>query len=542
MGDAIEPAEKRAEALSLIARVQAQTHHFAEALSTTVIIEPAEKRAKALIGIASMQTQAGLQAGQILAEAASTAAAIDNHRTRAELLCRIAVAQAQAGSDSRPTLAKALSAAKGIKYTWWLHSLLPLLDIAEVLLSRKIQLSCWDQEPSASVQSRVEVLCEIAVAQAKAGLDAVPIFAKAFSATKSIKDSLWRIIFLSLLSKMGGLFELTVLDWSCERFNIAENRVKLLSRIAVAHTQAGLDPERTFDRALFTARAISDEGCRAEVLSVIADAQVRAGLDAGPIFAEAASVAKAIDHDELRDRTLSTIAPIMTQANSFAVATSAAKAITVARGRDTALRAIVSAQAKGGHFAEAVSTSTTIGYPEERAEALIEIAVLQTQAGLNAGPVLAEAASTAAAIAYRRTRAKVLSAIAVAQAQAGLNTGPIFSEAVSASGAIEDSKDRADVLRAIAIAQAQASDVTDSLSTVDMVSANQEDGLNGIGSAMAKLTDQSKARAALRAYLPRAARYVDSAWHSCGVVAKLYPDKSTELANFLIAFSRKSAS
>jgi hypothetical protein len=38
---------------------------------------------------------------------------------------------------------------------------------------------------------------------------------------------------------------------------------------------------------------------------------------------------------------------------------------------------------------------------------------------------------------------------------------------------------------------------------------------------------------------PRAAHYAESAWHSCGVVAQLYPEKSTDLANFLIAFSRR---
>lgn len=37
----------------------------------------------------------------------------------------------------------------------------------------------------------------------------------------------------------------------------------------------------------------------------------------------------------------------------------------------------------------------------------------------------------------------------------------------------------------------------------------------------------------------RVARYVESAWHSCGVVAHLYPEKSTDIANFLIAFSRR---
>jgi len=56
---------------------------------------------------------------------------------------------------------------------------------------------------------------------------------------------------------------------------------------------------------------------------------------------------------------------------------------------------------------------------------------------------------------------------------------------------------------------------------------------------MAKLADRNLARAALETYLPPSAWYVESAWHSCGVLAQLNPEKSTDLAHFLIAYSQQ---
>jgi len=74
-----------------------------------------------------------------------------------------------------------------------------------------------------------------------------------------------------------------------------------------------------------------------------------------------------------------------------------------------------------------------------------------------------------------------------------------------------------------------------------MITLEQARGLNEVGTASTMSTNRRMAKAALHGYLSRASRHVESAWHSCGVVAQLYADKSTNLANFLIAFSRESA-
>jgi hypothetical protein len=168
-----------------------------------------------------------------------------------------------------------------------------------------------------------------------------------------------------------------------------------------------------------------------------------------------------------------------------------------------------------------------------RSHALSALAFALAKAGQ-----FAEALLAAVSIEDEGIHAEALSGVAIAQARAGR-----FLDARSTAASIKNAPSCAeDALRAIASAQAQSGELTGALSTGDMVLVRWAGSIGEVGSAMATLTDRAKARAALNTYLPRAARDVESAWHSCGVVAQLYPERSTDLANFLIGFSRKLSS
>jgi hypothetical protein len=208
--------------------------------------------------------------------------------------------------------------------------------------------------------------------------------------------------------------------------------------------------------------------------------------------------------------------------------------------------AIVVAQAEAGKFAEAQTTADGIGAGSGRAKALREIAWARVQASVamieNPGHrarklhqiATAEAQATAAMSDKGRDFARTRREIVAARV-AALEAVPSFALAQVVAGMIENPEDRFAVLREIVTKQAKAGNLDDALSTADMVLTGHISQLNEIGSAMASLKERDKATATLNAYLPRAARYVESAWHSCGVIAHLYPGRSADLADFLAA-------
>jgi len=168
--------------------------------------------------------------------------------------------------------------------------------------------------------------------------------------------------------------------------------------------------------------------------------------------------------------------------------------------------------------------------PTIKVRILMRIVGMLSSVNGDVSTIWAKLDSEISKVSDRFLRNDILREVALTQAR----TGRVV-EAQNVASTLRDPR----ILYNIATMQLQHGDTVGAFVTYDRSFADQASGLNQIGSVIAEMRDAGIAEAALGYYLPRAACYVESAWHSCGIIAQLYPEKATELANCLIAFSRK---
>jgi tetratricopeptide (TPR) repeat protein len=487
------------DVLKIIAEAQVRQGHFNAAMDTAAQIKTKQGHVQVLAVIAMAQAMAGQSPGVVLEEACKTAARLDQKWHNYEPFVMIAEAQTRVGQNSSIMFANAIDAAKRNERD--LCCALALSEIAKVQAKAgqdptstfcEALVSAGRAEDSKSYEFR-----EISKDQARVGL-----ISQAVVTASNIGDGKQRILALCGIAEAQAKAGQNAAPIIAEALAITkslqnETFIDVLAIIAQEQVKVGQDPAATINNALVRISRITEPLSRALALSKVAWAQAQAGQDPGATFVEALATAARIENVRQNVWALTEIALVQARtgydsATTFNEASARTARIENMRLRADAMRGIAEAYAKLGYLSQALATAAKIENVDELGWALGEIAEAQVQAGQ-------------------------------------------FPQALTSASGIIDTWRRTVIYNLVAKAQVKANEILGAFVTVDMIHNNQASALNKVGSAMVRLADANSARAALYAYLSRAARYMDSAWSSYGVIALLYPEKSTELANALIA-------
>jgi tetratricopeptide (TPR) repeat protein len=369
----------RAAALREIAAAQARTRQhaqaeatFDQALQLAYGWKDPLQRAEALHSIGQAQAAAGMKAGadaafdQALQAAATVRILGEKGRvslpapeTRlARLLQQLAMRQAEVGE-----MAQALQIARSIPYDLKMRArtLLALADLqtraglpAEATLDEALAaehdgrggMAKWPSWAELGIRGNdisgdVSLLCDIAKAQARAGLTAkaVASFDEALHAAEAIP-------------RRDPTIGLTVGN---------QEEALALMRVADAQREAGLGAaaRATLDRATTTEEAITVDGERPRTLALLAVVRAKAGdADAAQdLFAHALSTARA--RPEVRHRVLALKAVAIAQSDAGLrndAASTFAEAVELARQQDELLREISDSERGVGLTPEAAAT------------------------------------------------------------------------------------------------------------------------------------------------------------------------------------------
>ncbi len=371
---------------------------------------------------------------------------------------------------------------------------------------------------------RVDVLCDIASAQAEAGdkAGARATVSKALQTAQKIDDAHLHTAALSNIAAMQAEAEdIAGALQTAGKIDDAYNRPRALSTIAAAQAEAG-----DIAGALQTAGKIDDAYNRPWALSTIAAAQAETGDKAGAraTLAEALQTARKIGKAYNRAWALSTIAAAQAETGdkagarvTLAEALQTAGKIGKAYNRPRALSTIAAAQAEAGDIAGALQTAGKIDNASDRAWALSAIATAQAEAGDKAGAsaTAAEALQIAEKIGGLIAPSRALSAIAAAQAVAGDKA--VVRAIVAIAENIAENIAAAPVIAPfhtatfidIAAMQAEAGDIAGALQTAGKIdnAGGRAQALSAIAAAQAEAGDKAGARATLAEALQK----IDSA-------------------------------
>ncbi len=256
-----------------------------------------ERRAQLLQQLAMREAGVG-EIGRALQIARSIAA---DPQMRARTLLALADLQMRAGSAAGETLDEALATARDARSS-----------PAQGQSFRQTGIGV-----TASSSGDVRLLCDIAKAQARAGLTAkaVASFDEALRAAQAItmvgptlqdEAVAGALATVADAQREAGLEAAAqaTLDRAAtvvEAITYDLNRAQALARLAEVRTKAGDAAQRLFARALSIARALPDDSQRAQALQRIATAQADAGLrdEGARTFAEAVGLARVRDEQIL---------------------------------------------------------------------------------------------------------------------------------------------------------------------------------------------------------------------------------------------------
>jgi tetratricopeptide (TPR) repeat protein len=252
--------------------------------------------ARSLDGLLKDMTTEQADAGQI-AEALPTARSINyDLKARAEALSAIAAVQSKAGliTEAAATLEEALQVVREVRA--------PPQQWSTYRATAMAQFS-WER-------NYVEMLCDIAKAQARAGLleKAAATFDEAFRAAPTIRDPAHTTegttpVALAHIAESQhevGLTSaaITTLDRAIEAARALKGNWVVLAKVGGAQAKVGLATAAagTFDRAIELARAVGPQYDRAAALADIAKIQAEAGLmaEAAGAFDEAFELARMV--------------------------------------------------------------------------------------------------------------------------------------------------------------------------------------------------------------------------------------------------------
>jgi hypothetical protein len=181
-----------------------------------------------------------------------------------------------------------------------------------------------------------------------------------------------------------------------------------------------------------------------------------------------------------------------------------------------ALKEIAIAQANAKDAAAALTTAQQIEDSSSKAGALKDIAIAQVNAG-----DAAAALATAQQIEDSSSKAGALKEIAIAQVNAG-----DAAAALATAQLIEDSSDKAIALKDIAIAQAKAKLNEQAIATAEKILSDRNKHLLEIAATFAE-TDNKEC---FKQLLIPCAEYLNAAYAMCWLLANLYPQQATAIA------------
>ena len=337
--------------------------------------------------------------------------------------------------------------------------------------------------------SRIAVFAEVAVAQAKIGveksaretLDSLHDATHHFIADPSHVSPSQALAYLASAQARAGIIA-EALETSRSIFDSREykDRSSVLRTIAAAQAEAG-----DIQNARITAMSIEDNKLRNVALVRVADAQSRVGT-----FEDAAKTLMSVDDEDLRTLGFFRISAWQLASGQQQLAERTLVSIHASGESNKVLGnlfgygflpmnlgiRVLSAiiQAKNGDFAAALGIADSLDIrarngSAHRVRLLCEVAVMQARAGKGIGAIHTLNAALAAARTHSNTRdrAVLISAVAAAQARAGHpEVAPqTFAEALRIARSINAVWRRAYVLKNISTAQAEAGHLVNAMTT-----------------------------------------------------------------------------
>lgn len=358
-------------------------------------------------------------------------------------------------------------------------------------------------------------------------------------------------------------------------------RMTGVSRIARKQAQLGLweDAVRTIEAHLVSLETVSWEWSRAWALGNVARMEFCNGntADASKTLAEAMKCTELIRDKERRVATQASIAATIANgdaremANSvFSRAVEISKTIETAGDQAWALANVGTMQLQAGnktegqqHIAAAIQTARSISDRHERANILVRIAEMQASAGerLASKDTLLEALEAART---SRRRVALIKIVAESLVRVGFvdegralgteiedgwdwgkalelisqtqkedsGTLPTLNEALQAARSISQLRRRDWALRKIANLQVKLGLGEQALQTVESVLTLRSSAITDIAKVFVENADKIN----FKQLLIPSASYLDAAYRMCGLIARLFPERSTALSHLLLSF------
>jgi tetratricopeptide (TPR) repeat protein len=493
-----------------------------------------------LCGIAERQ----VKIGEVEAARRSLTTALSVARNDEATLKAIAIGQAKAGAINA-----VLMLAGRISHTE--HRAHALAGIAVVQAQAGVPEAALQTALRIRVSDRTKPLCDIALAQAKQGEAqlALSSLEAALRNAHSIENAGART--KALLEVAGAQAAMGQTEAAVETLTAAAlagcaidwpwSRAYTLREVAVAQAQAG-DAGGAIDtvRSLQQDEEISPISDRAFFLNQALQALCEAQATAGDTQAALHS-ARSLEHWLEQLRAIVGIAVVRAKADDaqstracFEDALEIVPPDVAGSDRDSARRSLAEAQAEAGEclrghefFDLSLENARRIESPKDRADALRRLAEAQA----NTGETDAARESFSAALESARrieyySRANPLGEIAVAQARAG----DVRAAVESVLGFDISEGSRAKILCEIALNAADADEGEEALTVADTFLTERNRRLPELAARFAVANDRQHFK---RLLIP-CSYYTDAAYVMCGLLAKLYPQESTGLAEVFV--------
>ncbi|GAK56349.1 tetratricopeptide repeat domain protein [Candidatus Vecturithrix granuli] len=558
----LEDAKCR-EVLQAVIEAQIQAEEFSAAINRTQIFDDIKVRSKTLKRIAQAQCQIGKPdaARTTFAGIVLTSQELDETtKGRAWMLQQIAQIQAQNRENkaAQAKFAMALKIAQKIKKVEDRILTLAGIALAQAQTGERddarktLDTALNSTSEIANVRDRLSVLEAIVRDQIQAReydmAQMTITTGKNITLVEYQLDGIWSVPLEAIAMAQIQAGNLTAALTTAKEIGIRTIWGRKVLQ-AIVHAQAH---GRNFSAAFETAQIIYDTEVRAVALGIIAKEQALAGdrssaqITFATAFKEAQWIGeewKISGHRQERLEAILSIARAQAQVGereaarmTLLVALETTQEWQRRGGRVTAweLTELAETQAQIGEheastvtFAVAMNNARHIKEAVDRVEELRTIAQTQARVG-----ELAAALMTAEQIENAEYRIAILQTIAQAQVQMGEGETAqmTFIMAIKIAQTIEEVEDRVKVLQTIAHTQIRAGFGEQAVQTAMTILTNRNKHLPEIAETLVDVGNKEHFKQLL---IPCAA-YLDSAYRMCGLLARLYPEQATAIAEILL--------
>jgi tetratricopeptide (TPR) repeat protein len=195
------------------------------------------------------------------------------------------------------------------------------------------------------------------------------------------------------------------------------------------------------------------------------------------------------------------------------------------------LRGIAEKMAQVGQIDQALKVVRRIGWRSHKALALKEIAAVLTQTGKKerAKKVLGHASEAAGRIELAESKAEVLAEIAagLAQAEERAEAKEVLEQALKSVREIEDARHKALTLMKITKKLARLGWEQEAVKVAEAIPTERVPEIAEAAEAIVEVGDKENFK---RLSLIPCAYYLDAAYKMCGLLARLYPEQATAVA------------